>query len=98
MAQFDVFRLSDGTLVVDCQSDLIDGYNTRLVAPLIEAESDMVTTPRLHPRFSVAGEEVVMVTQFVTAVRADDLRVRVDSLAPERLRIIGAIDVLTGSG
>ena len=98
MAQFDVFRLSDGTLVVDCQSDLIDGYTTRLVAPLIEARSDMVTMPRLHPRFSVAGEDVIMVTQLATALRADDLHVRVGSLEQDRLRIIGAIDVLTGSG
>ena len=98
MAQFDVFRLSDGSLVVDCQSDLVDGYKTRLVAPLIEAESGMVTMPRLHPRFTVAGNDVVMVTQFATAIRTDDLRVRIDSLAQERLRIIGALDVLTGSG
>ena len=98
MAQFDVFRLSDGSLVIDCQSDLIYGYDTRLVVPLIEPEGETVTMPRLHPRFVVGGEEFVMVTQFATAIRNQELRVKVDTLESQRDRIIGAIDVLTGSG
>jgi toxin CcdB len=98
MAQFDVFRLSDGSLVIDCQSDLIYGYETRIVAPLIEPEDGAVLMPRLHPRFTIGGEEFVMVTQFVTAIRIQELRLKVETLAHERDRIIGAIDVLTGSG
>ncbi|WP_326523286.1 CcdB family protein [Sphingomonas sp.] len=97
MAQFDVFRLGDGSLVLDCQSDLIDRYDTRLVVPLIAYAPDMVMMTRLHPRFSVAGEDVVMVTQFATSVRARELRHRVGSLEQERLQIVGAIDVLIGT-
>lgn len=97
MAQFDVFRLGDGSLVLDCQSDTIDNYDTRFVVPLIETEPDMVMMTRLHPRFSIGSDEVVMVTQFATAVRARELRTRVGSLAADRLAITGAIDVLIGT-
>ena len=36
MAQFDLYRLADGTLVVDLQTDLIGLEATRIVAPLRE--------------------------------------------------------------
>ena len=98
MAQFDVFRLSDGSLVLDCQSDAIHSYETRLVVPLIEPEPDAVTMARLHPRFDLNGEAVVMVTQFATAVRKQELRTKVTSLDHEHIRIIDAIDVLIGTG
>jgi toxin CcdB len=97
MPQFDVFRLRDGNLVLDCQSDTIDLYETRFVVPLIEAEPDMVTMTRLHPRFKIAGEDVFMVTQFATSVRASELRTRIGSLAHDRLKITTAIDVLIGT-
>jgi len=97
MAQFDVFRLADGSLVLDCQSDMIDAYETRFVVPLIEMEPDMVTMTRLHPHFTISGEKVVMITQFATAVQARELVTRIGSLAHERLRITSAIDVLIGT-
>ena len=34
MPQFDVYRLRDGELVVDCQADILSGLNTQLVIPL----------------------------------------------------------------
>jgi len=94
MAQFDVYRLADGSLVLDCQSDLVGSYDTRFVVPLIEYEPRMVTMTRLHPRFTVADGDVVMVTQFATAVRARELRHIVGSLAHEHLRIVSALDML----
>ncbi|MES2337997.1 MAG: CcdB family protein [Pseudomonadota bacterium] len=97
MAQFDVFRLRDGSLVLDCQSDTIDSYETRFVVPLIEAEPDMIAMTRLHPRFKIAGDDVFMVTQFATSVRTSELRARVGSLAQDRRRITTAIDVLIGT-
>ncbi len=97
MAQYDVFRLADGSLVVDCQSDYLDAYETRFVAPLIEYHPGMITMSRLHPRFKVGDEDVVMVTQFATAVQSRELRFRVGSLEAERLQITGALDVLIGT-
>ena len=48
MAQFDVFRLDDGPLVVDLQTDLIGLNSTRIVAPLL-AEGRYVAFPDLTP-------------------------------------------------
>lgn len=98
MAQFDVFRLSDGSMVLDCQSDELGAYETRFIVPLIVAEVDTVTMPRLHPRFRIAEAEVVMVTHFAATISRRELTTRIGSLEHERLRIISAIDVLTGSG
>ncbi len=98
MAQFDVFRLADGSLVLDCQSDRIDDYDTRFVVPLIVDEPGVVTMPRLHPRFRIAEINVVMVTHLAATIRRRELTTRIGSLEHERLQIISAIDVLTGSG
>ncbi len=98
MAQFDVFRLPDGSMALDCQSDEIDAYETRFVVPLIVPEAGTVTIARLHPRFKVEGADVVMVTHFAATIPRRALMTRIGSLAHERLRIISAIVALTGSG
>lgn len=97
MAQFDVYRLADGALVLDCQSDVLDSYQTRLVVPLLEYDPAMILMSRLHPRFTVDGEQVVMITQFATAIQVRELRRRVASLAEHRLAITDAIDILIGT-
>jgi len=98
MAQFDVYRMHGGGLVLDCQADIFEEIGTRLVVPLMREEAAAPTTPRLHPRFEVEGEMLVMMTELAAAIRTSNLRDRVASLAPERFRIIGAIDVLLGGG
>lgn len=98
MAQFDVYRLPDGGLILDCQSDLLDDIGTRFVIPLVPDAYAPPVNERLNPSFEVAGETVRMVTQFATAVRTVELRTVVGSIAQDHNRIIGAIDVLTGSG
>jgi len=98
MARFDVYELEGGNLVLDCQADIFAGIGTRFVVPLArEGESAPVTT-RLHPRFDVGGETLVMMTEFAAAVPTSALRSRITSLEREQYRITGAIDVLTGTG
>ncbi|MCE8522819.1 hypothetical protein KBY24_15320 [Ruegeria pomeroyi] len=48
MAQFDLYRLKSGQLVVDLQTDLIGIDASRIVAPLREAGS-YATFPGLTP-------------------------------------------------
>ncbi|MCR9267139.1 MAG: CcdB family protein, partial [Alphaproteobacteria bacterium] len=48
MAQFDVYRLKGGQLVVDLQTDLIGIDASRIVAPLREA-GRYATFPGLTP-------------------------------------------------
>ena len=98
MARFDVYRLSDGALALDCQADFLDEISTRFIAPLLPPGDAPPANGHLNPIFEVDGERLVMVTPFATAVRAADLKRRIISLDYEHLRIIRAIDVLTGSG
>ena len=35
MSQFDVYRIPDGPLVVDCQTDLLNYLQSRFVVPLL---------------------------------------------------------------
>jgi len=35
MAQFDVYRLADGELALDVQTDLLGSFDNRLVIPLM---------------------------------------------------------------
>jgi len=98
MAQFDVHRLAGGGLVIDCQADDLATIGTRFVIPLAKPGESAPTTPRLHPQFDVSGETWVLMTEFAAAIRTSQLGDKIASLAEERFRILGAIDVLTGSG
>jgi len=95
MAQFDVHRLTKGqSLVIDCQSDLLDHIDSRFVVPLLSAEHAPKPITRLNPLFDLNGEEFVMLTQSAAAVRRSDLEPVIASLSDHRDIIIGAIDVL----
>ena len=98
MARFDVYRLVDGGMVIDCQADFLDDIRTRFVVPLVPPGEAPPDNPRLNPRFEVNGESLVMVTQFATAIRTVELKTRIVSLDSEHFRIVNAIDVLIGSG
>lgn len=94
MPQFDVFRLSSGELVLDCQSDLLTGYNTRLVVPLLPLRSGPRTLSRLNPVFDIADRRWMMATEFASATPETALRVRVTSLEEHEWTIKAAFDYL----
>ena len=98
MAQFDVYSLSDGGLVLDCQSDLLDEIGTRFVIPLTPSADTLPRNVYLNPTFEFDGEPVSMATQLATAVRTSELRRHLGSLAAERDQIVRAIDRLIGAG
>jgi toxin CcdB len=87
VARFDVYRLRDGSLVVDCQADL----------PLLPRGEGPAPNKRINPEFDIEGERWVLVVQLAATVRTAELRTLVTSLASEDHRIIGAIDVLIGT-
>ena len=80
--------------MVDCQADLLDGLNTRLVVPLLPAGDAPPAMARLNPIFEVEGQRVVMVTQFAATVMVRELGEQVASLAGEQDAIGNALDML----
>jgi len=95
VTQFDVYRRRNGRgLLLDCQADLLSALNTRLVVPLLPRDSAPKPADRLNPIFTVAGAEMVMLTQFAAAVRMEELGERIGSLAEHRYTITNALDLM----
>lgn len=98
MAQFDVYQTREGgELLIDCQSDLLNHLNTRMVVPLMPLDrAPMPPIRRLNPQFTIGGEALSMVTQFAATVPANELRNQLCSLDDQRYEIINALDALVG--
>ena len=95
MAQFDVHRLANGsTLVIDCQSNLLDHIDSRFVVPIVARANSPPPARRLNPVFEIDGEDYVMLTQAASAVRRRELGAVIASLDARRLEITNALDVL----
>lgn len=100
MSQFDVYRNVDTVeaktfpYLLDIQSDLLEHLATRVVVPLIRAESVDVSFPRLNPRFVIEGISVAMLTPQIRGVISRRLGNAVTSLAAQRHEIIAAIDIV----
>lgn len=97
--QCDVHSNPDNALghmpyLLDVQADLLSDLATRIVIPLVRSEAFGGRVSRLHPRFVVEGEDVVMATHLLAAVRQRALGSRIMSLLDQRDAIVGAIDVL----
>ena len=73
MAQFDLFRLKSGQLVVDLQTDLIGIEASRIVAPLREA-GRYAAFPGLTPTVEVEGAMWIVRGQELAAVPSAELR------------------------
>lgn len=93
MAQFDVFRLRGGLLVVDLQTDLIGMEASRVVAPLREA-GRYAAFPGLTPLVEVDGTAWIVRVQELAAVPGAELRTPVASLVADREALKRALDIL----
>lgn len=95
MARFDVFKNSGGSgFLLDVQSDLLSGLNTRMVIPLLPLSQAPQPAQRLNPVVSVGESEVIVATQFMAAVSESELRTKVASLASCQDDISAALDML----
>lgn len=93
MAQFDIYRLNGGQLVVDLQTDLIGIDASRIVAPLREA-GRYTAFPGLTPSVEVDGSMWIVRVQELAAVPGAELRELVGSLAEYRDALKRALDIL----
>lgn len=77
------------------QSELLDGIDTRVVAPLVRplALARMRLT-RLNPEFEVDGEAVIMLTQQIASIPVQALSEPIANLGQEHTRIVAALDLL----
>ena len=73
MAQYQVYRLSGGQLVLDLQSDLID-TGSRVVAPLYPVGRGPKPLTRLEPILPIEGRDHVLHTAELAALPAASLR------------------------
>ncbi len=97
MAQFDIYRNpSPGAKYVpyllDVQSDLLAGIDTRIVVPLFHTTAFGPISRRLNPVFDVEGNKVVMSTAELSGVMPSALGDKLGSLADKRDEIRDALD------
>lgn len=94
MAQFDVCTLPDGEWVVVVQADVVALIETTVIVPLLPRDQQPASVRRLHPRFDIEGEECILATHLVSAVRRRALSAPFASLAEHEYEIKGALDLL----
>lgn len=93
MAQFDLYRLRGGQLVVDLQTDLIGINASRIVAPLRET-GRYTAFPGLTPAVEVVGATWIVRTQELAAVPGAELTDHIGSLVEHRDALKRALDIL----
>lgn len=94
MAHYCVHRLSDGSYVLDCQSELLDHLTTRFVVPLVPVDLAGTAMAVLNPRFEIDGAQYQMMTQFSGAISVRQLGKVAASLADHKYAILRALDML----
>jgi len=93
LAQFDLYRLSAGQLVVDLQTDLIGIDASRVVAPLRES-GEYAAFPGLTPSVQVDDKAWIVRVQELAAVPGVELRDPIGSLREHRDTLKRALDIL----
>ena len=101
MARFDVYANPGGhaattPYLLDVQSDLLDGLDSRMVVPLrsLKAFPKVKLSTRLTPIFTIKGEEFLLETPKMGAVPHRVLKTPVASLAQEQSQIMAALNFL----
>ncbi|MCO6391202.1 plasmid maintenance protein CcdB [Aliihoeflea aestuarii] len=94
MGRHDIYRLADGSFVLDVQSSLLDIIGSRVVIPLLPANSTPRKLPRLHPVFDVEGTSYLCATHLISAMPEAELTVRVATLSANADEITAALDML----
>lgn len=87
---------SNAPLLLNIQSDLLEGLQTRVVIPLAPKDHySKISAPEdLMPTFTIKGKRYVLETPKMGAVPMTALKERVGSLAQHQLVIMSAIDRL----
>lgn len=96
MARFDVYPMPGGApgALLDVQADLLDALRSRVMVPLLPGRTAPPPIRDLNPVFEIGGEQLVMVTQAMAAVKLREAGRPVGTLRHEADAIVRALDVL----
>lgn len=101
MARFDVYpnpgaHASSTPYLLDVQSDLLDGLESRVVIPLrsLDHFAKVQLPARLTPVLNIQGQDFLLETPKMGAVPLRVLKTPVGSLLVEQARITAALDFL----
>lgn len=100
MARYDVYRnprkesVRDIPFLLDVQSDLLEGLDTRVVVPLRRANTVKKPVDRLNPGFEVDGIAVILDTPQLAGIPAALLKRPMASLAGHAFDIQNGLDFL----
>lgn len=95
MARFDVCRNEGGSgYLLDVQSDLLSGLNSRMVVPLLPKSEAPLPAERLNPEFEIEETKVIMATQYMAAVPESELKLAICNIAEQQHEISTALDML----
>lgn len=94
MAQFQVYKVAGGRLVLDLQTDLID-TGSRVVAPLVPISDGPTVIGRLEPVFELHGEDHALHTAEMAAIPTALLKGQpIADLSGSDYAIRGALDMV----
>jgi toxin CcdB len=93
LARFDIYRHEVG-LIVDVQTDILDGLTTRMMAPLVPLVGAPKQVGRLNPILEIEGELYVLQPQLMTAIAERQLDRPVGNILNHYDRIVAAIDMV----
>lgn len=95
MARYDVYPNpgEDGYLL-DVQSDIIDGLDTRVMVPLLIDIPGRRPVRRLNPVFVFEGKRLVMYSQLLSAIPDTMLGVPRGNLRRHHDEIVAALDMV----
>ena len=95
MARFDLYAEPGGAgFLLDVQTDLLHGFTTRVVIPVLPADSIPTAIGALTPAVEVGGRRHLIATQLLSAVPAAMLKVPVGNLSRHADAITRALDML----
>jgi len=101
MARFDVYpnpgaHATTTPYLLDVQTDLLDGLDSRMVIPLrsLEHFARVKLPTRLTPVLQIDGKDYLLETPKMGAVPQRILKTSLASLANEQDQITGALDFL----
>jgi len=96
VARNDVFRLRQGELVVDCQSDIHRHLDTRFVIPAVPFSSDYPIKAGLNPILEFSGQKIILIAEFASTIFVRDIAETIGTVDAYGDRVTRSLDFLTG--